>query len=115
MKTIKEAASECAMVLMDKYDMSIAETPVLENAFEKGAEYVNRWISLIEKNPEDLVHIYYFLPTTKYTENVLLKLQSGNFKVGKRVFYRDSGWDWHRGRDYDILNSATHWRPIEYK
>lgn len=76
-------------------------------------EFVNRWIRVEERLPEDSDNL---IQTEKYiyAENpVLVRTINGKYTVSKRSKFKgneNSKWEWIGSSSFS--DSVTHWRPI---
>lgn len=108
MKTIEEAAIMYEESKVYKINSGGTKGNVI-SAFKKGAEFVQRWISIEKELPEFNLHVL-----------VICEFSSGkqDYAVLKRIASRDSakGWQWSSISSNSFFAlKITHWRPIERK
>ena len=102
MKTIEEAAIECANIYLQGYrDSYPADEYDFIDVFESGVEFAQRRISVEEELPDE---------KNGYINKEVIAFTSDN--CAYVLIYDDYiGW-LPNGTDADIDN-ITHWRPIE--
>ena len=102
MKTIEEAAIECANIYLQGYrDSYPADEYDFIDVFESGVEFAKRRISVEEELPDE---------KNGYINKEVIAFTSDN--CAYVLIYDDYiGW-LPNGTDADIDN-ITHWRPIE--
>ena len=104
MKTIEEAAIECANIYLQGYrDSYPADKNDFIDVFESGVEFAQRRIPVEEELPDE---------KNGYINKEVIAFTSDN--CAYVLIYDDYiGWI-PNGTDADIDN-ITHWRPIELK
>lgn len=109
---IAKAANEyCMKNIPNQQDMHLT----ISTAFEAGAEWVNnnRWISVDERLPEDVVKVTKgnrFNGFTTYTEEVLVSTADGKVCMDYRI--KQNGvwkWEWIEGSRGE---KVEYWMPI---
>ena len=105
MKTIEEAAIECANIYLQGYrDSYPADENDFIDVFESGVEFAQRWISIEEELPE-------------IGEKVITKMTKDkrtSYGIATRIreeWEINAHWIDHTFSSMNI----THWRPIELK
>ena len=106
MKTIEEAAIECANIYLQGYrDSYPADENDFVDVFETGVEFAHRWIP-VERDNEGLVK---YSTMDEMESNVPFITRLTN----DEEFLYDIWYEF--GADLDLDKFYTHWRPIDLK
>lgn len=107
MKTIEEAANECANTYVKGYrDSYPANEGDFIDVFEAGVEFAQRWIPVEEELPEvgRIVLVKTKINKVTTCEMYIPKDYLGNI-LGEK--------EW--AASYNFKQAITHWRPIDLK
>ena len=107
MKTINDAAIECANIYLQGYrDSYPADENDFIDVFESGVEFAQRWIPIEEELPEvgEIVLVKTKINKVTTCEMYIPKDYLGNILGEKK-------W----AASYNFKQAITHWRPINLK
>ena len=107
MKTINDAAIECANIYLQGYrDSYPADENDFVDVFEAGIEFAQRWIPVEEELPEvgEIVLVKTKINKVTTCEMYIPKDYLGNI-LGEK--------EW--AASYNFKQAITHWRPINLK
>ena len=107
MKTINDAAIECANIYLQGYrDSYPADENDFIDVFESGVEFAQRWIPIEEELPEvgEIVLVKTKINKVTTCEMYIPKDYLGNILGEKK-------W----AASYNFKQAITHWRPIDLK
>ena len=107
MKTIEEAAIECANIYLQGYrDSYPADENDFIDVFESGVEFAQRWIPIEEELPEvgEIVLVKTKINKVATCEMYIPKDYLGNI-LGEK--------EW--AASYNFKQAITHWRSINLK
>ena len=105
MKTIEEAAIECANIYLQGYrDSYPADENDFIDVFESGVEFAQRWIPVEEELPEIGEKVITYMTKDKRTSYGIATRIREEWEI-------NAHWIDHTFSNMTI----THWRPIELK